>query len=544
MDDFWHSTKALVQTISPIHIGSGDKLTPLSYIYKNKTAIAINEEHLLRWIKGNPALTSEFITLAERGGNLHTFLNNKGLEPEKLALYALETNTPHEPNEILSFIKSMDSLPYLPGSSLKGCLRSALLRGIVVSNPSLADDFAEIVEDCAYSTNRKEHNSISETIQAKVFVNADVNRSKYSNFDLNRALIVGDSVPIDINKFEVAEVRILSVQMNGRLEFKGRNNSPVVVYIETPKLRSTFRLSLRRDLRLLDSNGLAKELNTSDLASLMVNLTGYCRIAGFELIEQEIEFYHRHGRGDLAGWFEGKRDALLSRDDLFILPIGWGSGYDAKTITDQLGYEAYDAVVENYRNTAGLGKPGNSSANPWLGPNESPKSRKVVVREDGTVEPIGWVVIKLDPIGKVSEEWLSLTKENAPPQMPSPQALADRRIFLNQGPESAELIPPGPEITEPVNELQHEKPSRMVFRFTSLPIPGDRFRGLVLTTDDPSGVYVEIPGLSPDDQAMAFIDHKDIHQQLMEDEVIICEVIDVKPDPEQNGLMLVKCILV
>lgn len=560
---------AIVQTLSPLHIGTGDKLTPLSYIYRGDSVLVLDEVTLLNWAGSSPGISSRFITAAEQGGSISSLLSELRVPAEPFKLYELRAEITRTPTEILPFIKTYDQFPYLPGSSLKGSLRSALLRGAILAEPELADAFSSIVIEAAEEGRRRRTGS--EAIEAALFVRRDLkDRKKFSNYDLNRALIVSDSRPVKTDKLEIVEVRMLSLQYDGRLDFKKRNNAYVTIFAETAQPKTTFRLKLQRDLSLLAGMGAAEELQLNNPARsrLMLYLTQYCRAAGFELIDQEIDFYQRNGRSDLAGWFEEKRDGLQKKEDLFILPMGWGSGYDAKTVTDLLDEYAFQAVVENFRNTDGLGRPGNNPDNPWLGPDDSPKSRKVVVRKDGTLEPVGWVVVKLEAQGEAPAILSELLGQVEPPDLvewETPQVTereaaqeitpsgdrmenaANKEPAANEKPAADEASKVVPEETESIEaEGLPASPNVIgsdgyVLLFYETPEPGERFRGTVIYTDG-GKVFLELPGLSADDTAMAWLGLKELAGgEPEEDSLIACRVVESMPDPDQKGLLLVYC---
>ena len=167
---------------------------------------------------------------------------------------------------------------------------------------------------------------------------------------------------------------------------------------------------------MLTGGATTEELHFDADNWLMVEVAALCRAAALNLIGQEIEFYQEYRHADVAGWYETLRDGLKGmRGQQFVLPIGWGSGYDAKTVTDLLGDEVFGYVASQYRNTKGLGHPGNSAASEWLGPALSPKSRKLVVRRDAqgkeVLVPVGWVAVNLKSLDAPSDDWQALSAE-------------------------------------------------------------------------------------------------------------------------------------
>lgn len=563
-----YETTAMVQALSPIHIGTGDVLNPLSYIYTGDEVRVIDEALLMEWLGTNPSAASRFITAAETRQSIGDFLRAERVRFEGFTRYTLAAKITRAPTDIRPFIKTIDSRPYLPGSSLKGCLRSALLRGVVLADPERAEDFAEIVEESA-----ERRRTGSEEIEASVFVQPGVKRQRYSNYDLNRALVVSDSAPRKVDRLEIVEARMLSLQTNGRMEYKRQGNTPVPIFIEAIQPMTKFQMLLRRDMRLLRGDLAARELglNDPDRSRLMIHLTRYCRAAGLEIIAQEINFYRRHGQGILAGWFEEKRDYLRINEGLFALPIGWGSGYDAKTITDLLPEETYEEVTESFRNTRGLGRPGNAPSSPWLGPEDSPKSRKVVERSDGSIEPVGWVLIQLAP-GTDGEDWDSLQSHVSAPEIDEAQFFQTVRAAPatknppEAKPQPAEKSQPEPNTQSAGKPTPEPEPSQrtepapasppasphlvgsdgFIIQFRRKPQPGEQFRGIAAGFIA-GQLLIDLPGLDMDEEAVGWIEAKDLpagRARPQEGDVIACRVVDTQPDPKTPDLLMVQCEIV
>jgi CRISPR type III-A-associated RAMP protein Csm5 len=214
-------------------------------------------------------------------------------------------------------------------------------------------------------------------------------------------------------------VKVLSVNSKGGLSWKQKHHSPkdMELYVEAIPTGQLWQHEIVWQTHLLQKE--ARLLGFDALEEVMIFLPEYCRRTSFNLLEQEYQFYIRHHNMELAKWFEKKINLLAkSSEEVFVLPIGWGSGYDAKTITDLLGEATFKIVVEKYKNTEGLGKPGRSKNANWLGPVDSPKSRKVVVQADGRLEPLGWVAMRFTSVDGKESDWLSCERIRLASQRP------------------------------------------------------------------------------------------------------------------------------
>lgn len=107
-------------TLSPLHIGSGEKLTAYDFVVKDKmlTVVDINA-----FLSENPQRAEDFYQQASASGfSLRNFLEEKELSTYKL--YSIRCH--REPKDVHAAIKNAHGEVYIPGSSIKGALRTAL----------------------------------------------------------------------------------------------------------------------------------------------------------------------------------------------------------------------------------------------------------------------------------------------------------------------------------------------------------------------------------------------------------------------------------
>ncbi len=216
--------------------------------------------------------------------------------------------------------------------------------------------------------------------------------------------------------------------------------------------------------------------------------------------------------------------------------MGWGSGYDAKSITDLLGTETLKKVVDIHRNTRGLGYPGNRPGPEWLGWDEdAPKSRKVIVRLDGKLEPMGWVAMRFTPADS-SDDWLTSRREELVEYMPV--------IEIAEQPAPTQLEEPSKSPASPSSVAPITKPPQkpLIKVFKATPKPGDAFEGIIFAIDDKT-ILLEIPGLDPDTQAYAFLARQDNPLLVIarEGQSLRCQVILVEEDATKKGYYRVGC---
>lgn len=530
MDDFLKPYRITLRTISPIHIGSGVKLNDIAdFVLQNGQFVVINETRLLNWIARRPDAEKLADRLAQslrdQQKKIRHFLAQEPIRSQlrltDIQAYSLQY-TGNPSRDVFAFIKDEQHRPYIPGSSLKGALRSALLRGVMLDDSSRKNEAQVLIgeEERAFPRKTK-----SGEIEAKVFASSASSVSKVPNFDINRMLVIRDSEEIPHRRFVVAKIRVLSVNKENTLSFKQKTNEkePMDIYAEVLWSDTEVQMEMVWQTHLLRQE--ASQLGFSKVEHLLAFLPEYCRRASQNLLEQERCFYERNGQSELRDWFAKRLQDLSSLPEYaFYLPLGWGSGYDAKTITDLLDVKTFEIVVKSFKNTEGLGKPGRRRDATWLGPDDSPKSRKVVMQGDKLL-PLGWVEIRLTPT--TAEDWLAYRRT----------ALKDRKpVTLTESQPPAYSVPTQSSqatvttATPAKSDFSKPKPQpkRLIEKFTDIPNIGDRFKGEVFNQEGRS-LDLFIPGLD-DTFAYAHIsaENNETSKRYREGDIVICEVIDRK----------------
>ena len=220
--------------------------------------------------------------------------------------------------DIYEQIKDVADRMYLPGSSLKGAIRSALawdaahnletatLQPALQGNPKMADD----------------------ALERRVFAGSARRRMNDTVRDVLRALHVGDSAPATVAP-DLLTVRI----------YRSRSaTAPIAVEAlpEGVELRATlqverypFESQVARDV--IDFGDWRQRLAPAELAAA-------CRRRAARLIEGELAFFNRQTDAvEVTRFYTGLRRRLEQADRCtFLLPLGWGAGWRAKTLDDRL----------------------------------------------------------------------------------------------------------------------------------------------------------------------------------------------------------------
>ena len=532
-----------IQTLSPLHIGSRNSLLPVQWFRKDGRLSVIDLDWLIDDViqQGDPKRADLLTACLEKGIAIST----ETLGGRQLSDYCVY-EIPYDwepgiapPDEIRTFIKQGGFGSYLPASSIKGGVRSALFRGAALTTRRAFSDVEQQFENYLEGLDeRKKHRSFSQDFEAKYFASTGSDSRKYPNYDINRMLIARDR-PFGLENLSAVQVKILSVMTDGGLKPK---STPIFIEALRAGIILTSQITWQAQLLREVPD---QQLHFKSLMDLIAYLPQYCRSSSLYLIEQEIQFYGRHGQFQLRDWYESLYQQVIQLpENSFILPIGYGSGFDAKTITDIFQSQNFETVCERYRYTKGLGRPGNTESGRWLGPKDAPKSRKVVAT-NGEYIPLGWVRFSLNP-AEGQPDWLGEWRSKLPaPNFWQPSFRSDQP----EKRETTRLVQPVPPTPDKAKTTPSEQstPSTPPIKpkgfqvFQELPHPGDQFFGIVLDQES-TQVFLEIPELSPDEKAMAVLAGEHYPKKRLNlGSKIACEVLEVKPDPNQKNFWLVYC---
>jgi CRISPR type III-A-associated RAMP protein Csm5 len=122
-----------IKILSPVHIGAGERKTRMNFVLKDNKAYFINED-LFNSLINNAGLTDKFIQWASQGGNdISQFLSDYSEIENKLlekSLYVLPIRGFID-RDVALHIKDSENRFFIPGSSIKGAIRTALLYNVL-----------------------------------------------------------------------------------------------------------------------------------------------------------------------------------------------------------------------------------------------------------------------------------------------------------------------------------------------------------------------------------------------------------------------------
>lgn len=408
-------------TISPVHIGNGAKMTPLEYHLANDLIVP----DIDAIFAANPAAAEKFAQqlskIAARDlvkTPLDKLIDAKLLEDPRFCRYQMpgirykETNydaldrleyeAARDQGEVRLATKTPDDRVYIPGSSLKGALKTAWAYQQLADAPKDAK-VIEAIARVASTPNRNADRDANREIQQRVFQSPPDNRQNAQDaaYDLFRVVQMGDSEPRSASDTLIlAAERVLSAGVRpGNKAGAGAAFKDYWVFCETIDAEMEFEGRFVFNDKLLTDERASRSLNWSPAQRKLTveNLRAAVNRFAADLCELELEYFNRVEQ--TAGKCETEEARLFYedlREDIaaagagtWYFSVGHGSGWHKLTIglllEKTLSKDQFTALRRNLR----LADHHTDF--------EYPKSRKLVMRGETRADsPFGWVKMILD----------------------------------------------------------------------------------------------------------------------------------------------------
>lgn len=325
--------KITARTLSPVHIGSGEKIGKKEYWYnKKKGQVGILD--MQAFYKGltEKKLLNEFMNymLFEKKQLLYQWINTEKItqkELEKWSKYILNARDAeiesNKNRDILLFCKNAYGMPYIPGSSIKGALRTCLLTAQILKklkkNPE--EYRAEKDEITENTRNKKKLELLEKGIEQKELhtlirrnETGDLENKGKATMDCMAGIRVSDSSPLDM--------KTLTLCKKIDLPRRGKEQE-LPIYRECIKPNTVFTFEISIDTSVWTQNGNAIPYTIEDIKKSIDIMFSYYQSVFLDKFREKNQYQ--------AGTF----------------CLGGGVGYPSKTVTYPiLGEENWKIVSE------------------------------------------------------------------------------------------------------------------------------------------------------------------------------------------------------
>lgn len=497
----------LVQCLSPVHIGTGKNVEPFDYILEGSRYIRVNLDALVaRLSETQAARLAEWVS--ERADRMATVTDNRELselrrafnmlsfardhavdlqqallEDEELALYK-GRGAPDRNLQLREQLKEADGTPLIPGSSVKGAIRTALAFAVL---QEMGEDARQVLarELGRKLSEKSRRDQVGQEIEQAVFYCGKKNRQgriSYEDihYDLMRVISVSDCQAeraelIVPQVYTFVEQRSREGQRTGKLT----DQAPIIAEAHAPD--NAFRLRINVDgkllktiqarrgqqgdewigfaerVRLVFGSQVAEMLGAADEEALkgavLERIEMACRQFAQALIVEETRWAEQFTASRVLQFYE-RLKAL--GEEMVLLRLGWGSDFLSTTLLLALREDAaWREVLERCFRVFDIGLP--PGRRPREGRGERsvsldgfPTSRRLVAVNQRPVAPFGWVALQLlgaPPAPKLLdiEELIKQQSLSTQPRPSSPQRPRSDSAGGRRPPSRAEVPPRRPE---------------------------------------------------------------------------------------------------
>lgn len=311
--------------LSPVHIGSGDKLSKnydyftdikgtclldIDRFFQSLTPIQISQfngnEHIIDFMKMNKIDKYKFI--------------KKRISPQQANI-----------NEMNIFIKDCYDNPYIPGSSIKGAMRTVIAQHIFKTNKLRFNMGERSKKEWAFSL-----------LDEHIF-------GKNPNYDFLKGLMVVDSF-FKESDLTIYLAKIFSLKKDKTLSIKyDKNKKEMNIMSEFLKILSVSTVDIKID-DFFFSSSIMKELGIEPHKKEV--LLEFPRIANEyakRRIEKELAFFSgQNNLKSIIQFYTGLMKTIEQcNSDSFVLNLGWGTGWQFKT-GDYIGENDLDKIRRKF----------------------------------------------------------------------------------------------------------------------------------------------------------------------------------------------------
>ena len=406
-----------LELLSPLHIGNGNELKMVDFYFDQKRDMIkfIDSKKFINYCIINRISLMEEINnkkyFVGKDFSLSKFMDVNKINPVDFCSYSVKAIIEKRKREsefrIKEFVKGgrinanefsqnpfvpddgnpIDMGAYIPGSSIKGFIRTALMWKYLTDNDSggkiLNSSLSHWMRKYRITSNDLKR--LDDEISSYIF-------GRDPRVDIFRSVSISDTNSVSLKKLEVSEVKLVG------------NSQDIPVYIETMRKNTSLYMHIGMDNILLDTK--TKELNFQEhiLRKYMdINIIlKACNEFSKKILEKNLEFvWENYNCNNSIDEFDNIwNEVQKCSDNEAILHIGWGGGWYSTTIglllekspdfttPKKTSAKIWELEKDTIRKHFYLGKKPRTDEYSF----DFPKTKRVTV--EGL--PLGWVKITLE----------------------------------------------------------------------------------------------------------------------------------------------------
>ena len=365
-----------LEVYSPVHIGSGKELKKdFDFIIEaSNQAFIVDVEKSLEAIDPKSEVFNKYCNTA----NIEDLV--KIVEKIGYSLKNFSKSSQGKIETIQEHLKDAFLKPMIPGSSLKGAIRTALYSTALEKN----------------NLNNKQGRKNDSHLIKQIF-------GSNPQTDLLRSLKLSDAY-FQLESLNLGDIRIAN-HCNGQLKWKNlttrknkenwKESFPLYREILTTHSKSYFILSW--DQFLLQKDILSKWTKNIQYSSCIKTnsfneLKKIVNQYALKSIEDELQFFKRTNQKEVVQFYEKLKKEISNKSDSMWLRLGWGLG--KRAMTGLTTHE--DKLISNKENKKTV--------------SQASKTRRLLLEGESPKTPLGW--IQITQTNKKLEDFQNNNTEN------------------------------------------------------------------------------------------------------------------------------------
>ncbi len=313
-----------LKVLSPIHIGNGEELAPVDYCKINNNVYVIDSDKLF---EDNRFDEEKFIEQVRRYRDFHWDKFNTSL-PQEYDKYRMKVSVPkksaNDIGNIFAFMKT-GGKPFIPGTSLKGAIRTIILKVLVSQLPD------EKFKKALISGKKKANNpkEVGRILNKKIF-------GSDPTTDIMKGIQVSDSTKVDANKLKIYPIKTIK-QKKYEYEVKFWANHGEFLSCET-EVEGNIVIDWGKISNALKEEKVSKYFSEAEMKKYLryieENILEIIKEMGQLRTENEINYFDKYadGRFDSIVEFYQK----LQKKEKPLIRLGRFSGYMDKSLGDEI----------------------------------------------------------------------------------------------------------------------------------------------------------------------------------------------------------------
>lgn len=317
----WEHKTYELTCISPIHIGNGELLKQYEYIFtkdRNQQRIYFLDKAKWMTFLVRHDLIDDYAQSVFSGRmNLYGWLQSQRIGSLSAIIREvcnasadvyLVRERQQRVNDISRQVKTPDGVPYIPGSTLKGAIRSAILFHDIRQHPEAYLPFWNRIKAAMEAGNRRQMRDLAQNIERQAFtrLKQQKNRPDDALQSVMKGLAVSDAMLVGHERDTV----ILQKYDVSSIHREGLKGHPLALFRECIPAGRKFRFSMTLD---------------KDIARLI-------GITSLDDVWQWVRDYLAFGLAQEKGVFGHEYKGEFEESKLADIRLGGGTGFLSKTV--------------------------------------------------------------------------------------------------------------------------------------------------------------------------------------------------------------------